>query len=97
MSNGAVNELGKNDKITYRLDQDSEWTEATVTGRGGISTGQNKFCFNVCRQNNQKQGVYLDRVESEVFEDFESSNETLYIAQVVVDQHNKPGVKGMVT
>ena len=34
----------------------------------------------------------MDRVEFEVIEDFESDNETVYFAQVPVDQHNKPGV-----
>ena len=55
VSNRAVNELRKvmpenDDKIRYRLDQDSEWIEATVICRGGKSTGQNKFYFNVCRR-----------------------------------------------
>ena len=68
MSNRAVNEFRKalpekDDKIKYRLDQDSEWIEATVISRGGKSTGQNKLYFNVCRKDNQKQGIYLDRVE----------------------------------
>ena len=45
MSSRAVNELRKvvpkkDDKIRYRLDQDSEWIEATVIGRGGKSAGQ---------------------------------------------------------
>ena len=97
MSNGAGNELRKvmpkrDDNIRYRLDQDSEWIEATIIGRGGKSTGQNKFYFNVCGKDNQKQGIYLDRVEFEVIEDFESDNETVYFAQVHVDQHNKKGV-----
>ena len=70
-----------------------EWIEATVIGRGGKSTGQNKFYFNACRKDNlKKQGIYLDRVEFKVIEDFESDNETVHIAQVSVDQHNKPGV-----
>ena len=97
LSNRAVNELGKvvpkkDDKIRHRLDQDSKSIKATVIGRGGKSIGQNKFYFNICRKDYQKQGVYLDRVEFEVIEDFESDNETIYIAQVLVDQHNKPSV-----
>ena len=65
MSNRAVNELRKvvprmDDKIRYGLDQDTEWIEATVIGRGGKSTGPNKFHFNVCRKDNQKQGIELN-------------------------------------
>ena len=97
MSNRAINELRKvvpkkDNKIRYSFNQDSEWIKATVIGRGGKSTGQNKFYFNVFRKDNKKQGIYLDRVEFEVIEDFESDNETVYFSQVPVDQHNKPGV-----
>ena len=61
MSNRAVNELRKvvpkkDDKIRYRFDQDSEWIEATVIGRGGKSTGQNKFYFNVAEKIIKRKG-----------------------------------------
>ena len=63
-----------------------------MIGRGGKSTEQNMFHFNVCIKDNQKQGIYLERVEFEVIEDFESDNETVLFAQVPVNQHKKSGV-----
>ena len=43
-------------------------------------------------EDNQRKGVYLDRVEFEGIEDFGSDNETVYFVQVPVDQYNKPCV-----
>ncbi|PIK34738.1 hypothetical protein BSL78_28434 [Apostichopus japonicus] len=56
-----------NTKIKYGLQEDDEWTQATVMGKGGKATGRNKHYVNVQREEDeQKVGIHLDKVEFEV-------------------------------
>lgn len=54
----------KNDKITYKLPNSEEWTEAKVLGRAGKATGRYPSWFNVRDiTDNEDKSIDLDKVE----------------------------------
>ena len=57
------------DYIKYKLPENKDWIEAKVLGRGGQSTCQNKYYFNIMNNEDQiKLGINLELVDFEIIE-----------------------------
>ena len=57
------------DYIKYKLPENEDWIEAKILSRGGKSTGQNKYYFNIMNNEDQiKLGINLELVDFEIIE-----------------------------
>ena len=57
------------DYIKYKLPENEDWIEAKVLSRGGQSTGQNKYYFNIMNNEDQiKLGINLELADFEIIE-----------------------------
>ena len=83
-----------NERIRYRTEDNDEWTYAQINGKGGKSTGKNKFYFNVTDETEGTQkGVHLDRVHFEIMDKpDDKSDEDVNITTIPTSEHWKTEV-----
>ena len=77
--------LTKDEKIKYKLNNADEWTNATITGRGGKISGINKNWYNIKDLTGNKKSLNLDSVQ------WEKDNDELEEVNVILipkNQHN---------
>ena len=75
------------DYIKYKLPENEDWIEAKILSRGGKSTGQNKYYFNIMNKEDQiKMGINLELVDFKIIE--KDNSEEVEAVFVSKEQHS---------
>ena len=61
-----IKKVKVNDRIRIRENDQGTWTHVKILGKGGKSTGRNRFYYNVENEGQEKFGVFLDQVQFEI-------------------------------
>ena len=71
-----INKVKVNDRIWIRENDQGTWTNVKILGKGGKSTGRNRFYYNVENESQEKFGVFLDQVQFEIIAENSISDDT---------------------
>ena len=55
-----IKKVKVNDRIRIRENDQGTWTDVKILGKGGKSTGRNRFYYNVENESQEKFAVFLD-------------------------------------
>ena len=62
--------------LRIRENDRGTWTDVKILGKGGKSTGRNRFYYNVENESQEKSGVFLDQVQFEIMTENSVSDDT---------------------
>ena len=65
-----------NDRIPIRENDQGTWTDVKILGKGGKSTGRNRFCYDVENESQKKYGVFSDQAQFEIIAESSVSDDT---------------------
>ena len=71
-----IKKVKVNDRIWTRENDQGTWTHFKIHGKGGKSTGRNRFYYNVENESQEKFGVFLDQVKFEIIAENLVSDDT---------------------
>ena len=71
-----INKVKVNDRIQIRENDQGTWTNVKILGKGGKSTGRNRFYYNVENESQEEFGVFLDQVQFEIIAENSISDDT---------------------
>ena len=71
-----INKVKVNDRIRIRENDQGTWTNVKILGKGGKSTGRNRFYYNVENESQEKFGAFLDQVQFEIIAENSISDDT---------------------
>ena len=71
------------DYIKYKLPENKDWIEVKILSRGGKSTGQNKYYFNIMnKEDHIKLGINLELADFEIIEKYNSEEvEAVFVSR----------------
>ena len=71
-----IKKVKVNDRIWIRENDQGTWTDVKILGKGGKSTGRNRFYYNVEKESQEKFGIFLDQVQFEIIAENSVSDDT---------------------
>ena len=71
-----INKVKVNDRIWIRENDQGTWTNVKILGKGGKSTGRNRFYYNVENESQEEFGVFFDQVQFEIIAENSISDDT---------------------
>ena len=71
-----IKKVKVNDRMQIRENDQGTWTNVKILGKGGKSTGRNRFYYNVENESKEKFGVFLEQVQFEIIAENPISDDT---------------------